>query len=167
MKTSTTALVAILAALAFWGCDDGTGPEPGSGTLVGTWLSTGYDVAPGVRDQYRGRDSVVAVFGDDGTWVTLEYPPERLSPFEESGVYELGDSVGPIRAITMLGDPPRTDTIFAGIFRVTGDRLQLEVVQPWQYTPPTVEGGFGSTLDDGAQTGVYWIQVFERQDPRN
>lgn len=160
MKTSTTVLFAVLAVLYFAGCDDGTGPEPESGTLVGTWLSTGGDVAPGMG----ARDSVVAVFGDDGTWMTLEYPPERLSPFEESGVYELGDSVGPIRSITLLGDPPGTDTIFAGIFRVTADRLQLEVVRPWQYTSPTVEGGFGSTLADGVPTGSYWIQIFQRRE---
>ena len=158
MKTSTAALFVILALLV-WGCDDGTGPEPGSDTLVGTWLSAGGDVAPGMG----ARDSVVAVFGDDGTWVTLEYPPEQLWPYEESGVYELGDSVGPIRAITMLGDPPRTDTVLAGIFRVTGDRLQLEVVHPGQYTPPTVAAGFGSTVDDDVETGPYWIQIYRRE----
>lgn len=159
MNRAAAGMLALLT-LASWACDDGTGVEPETGLLVGTWLSAGNDVAPAMG----ARDSVVAEFGEDGTWGTFEYPPERLSPFAESGVYELGDSVGSIRSITLLGHPSRTDTIFAGIFRVAGDRLQLEIVRPGQYTPATPADGFGSTLDDGVETGAYWIQIFERTE---
>ena len=55
MRTLRQVAFIIVAALTLSGCDDGTGPDSGSGTLVGTWLSAGYDLAPGVRAQFTGR----------------------------------------------------------------------------------------------------------------
>lgn len=58
-----------------------------------------------------------------------------------------------------------------GIVRVTGDRMQYEVIPvdpPVVYgqglTPATVAGGFGSTTTDGVATGPYWIQSYERRE---
>ena len=52
-------------------------------------------------------------------------------------------------------------------FQVDGDRLQLEWVEQWGYghfTPPTVEGGFGSTVDAGFRTGAHWVQIYRRRE---
>lgn len=166
MKMSTTVWFVVLTGLAFGACDDGTGPESGSGTLVGTWISVAYDLAPGTRAQSGGRESVVTTFAADSTWETFEYSPTRSLPYRSAGIYEVEDGTGAVRAITLRAEPPETEIVKAGIFEVTGDRLQIEVVRPWDFIPATVEGGFGSTLTlaDSVGTGAYWIQIYERRE---
>lgn len=147
-------------------CDDATEPVPGPEALVGSWVSAGGDVAPGLRP---GRDSILAEFGEDGTWRTRRY--KGTSYLEYAGLYEVGEADGPIYPITVVFEyevqgEPLVDTLAVGIFRIEGDRLQLEWVAQWyaEMTPPTVEGGFGSTVDDGFETGAYWIQIYRRRE---
>lgn len=159
-RMMSLALFALAAAL--WACDDdGTGVE-GPDALVGTWISAGAAVAPALREE-ADRDSVWVAFTDDGTLTYIEYTGDL--DYDRSGIYEVGEADGPIYPITFLAEPPATDTMARGIFRVDGDRLQLEVVFRWRpLIPATVERGFGSTLDEGVELGPYWIQVFERRE---
>jgi hypothetical protein len=152
--------IGLALVVGVWACEDGTGVD-GPDALVGSWISAGGDVAPALRAGPWARDSVFAAFGEDGTLTYVEY--DGSVAVDRSGLYEIGQGDG-VFPITFLATPPATDTTARGIVRVEGDRLQLEVVEPGAYMPPTVEDGFGSTLDEGVELGPWWIQIFERRE---
>ena len=160
MHRSFIAILLILAAAALWACDNGTGVDSDPDAILGSWISAGNDVAPGLQH----RDSILTEFDSAGTWISIEYTGEY--GLDRAGVYQLGEGDGPVYPITILAEPPSEDTLGQGIYRVDGDRLQLEVAFRWMYggdlVPPTVESGFGSTLADSVETGPYWIQIYER-----
>lgn len=167
MNRNTARTLIVLLAVAVAACDDATEPVPeGPEALVGSWISAGADVAPGLRP---ARDSILAEFGEDGTWMARYYSGTGYQEYD--GLYEAGEADGPIYPITVVFEyevqgQPSVDTIAVGIFRVDGDRLQLEWAAVWNgdMTPPTVEGGFGSTVEDGFETGAYWIQIYRRRE---
>ena len=154
------ALAILVPLFVLAACGDASGPEAsGPDALVGSWVSAGADVAPGLRPAW---DSILAAFGEDGAWAGRYYAGSVH--LDRTGTYEVGEGDGPIYSITVF--PPWEDTIARGIFRVEGDRLQLEWVAHWyaDMTPPTVAGGFGSTVEDGFPTGAYWIQIYRRRE---
>ncbi len=168
MKWHATFAMIVLLAVAGSACDDGTEPVPGPEALVGSWVSAGGDVAPGLRP---ARDSILATFGDDGSWTAHYY--SGTSATDHAYTYEVGEADGPIYPITVVSEydvqgQPVVDTMAVGIFRVDGDRLQLEWSAVWarnsEMTPATVAGGFGSTMADGFPTGATWIQIYRRRE---
>lgn len=167
MNRNTARTLIVLLAVAVAACDDATEPVPeGPEALVGSWISAGGDVAPGLRP---GRDSILAESGEDGGWTARYY--SGTSHVVHAYAYEVGEADGPIYPITVVSEyevqgEPSVDTMAVGIFRVDGDRLQLEWAAVWNghMTPPTVEGGFGSTVDEGFRTGAYWIQIYRRRE---
>jgi hypothetical protein len=155
-----TVLLAVLA-LGVATCDSGTDVQADPGAVVGTWISAGDALAPYYRIQLE-RDSIITTFTEDGVWTSTQYIASYA--FGDTGVYEIDEGDGPIFGFTVLAEPPATDTLGRGIFRVVGDTMQLEMVGPGQLTPPTVAGGFGSTERDGVEGGPYWVQVYLRRE---
>lgn len=166
MKQDTTIALIVLLVAAVASCSDATEAVPGPEALVGSWISAGGDVAPGLRSR---RDSILVEFGEDGSWTAQYF--SGTSSTDYAYQYEVGEADGPIYPITVVaeygvGPQSYPDTLAVGIFRVDGDRLQLEWAADWngEMTPPTVEGGFGSTVDEGFSTGAYWIQIYRRRE---
>jgi hypothetical protein len=158
----------LLAALIIGGCkkdDDVTAPTPTNDPVVGTWLSSGANVAVGLRTALKVK-SVTAVFGADSTVSTQSTDSSNVVTSYTGGVYHLGAAADTtIRAISIsYASPAITQT---GIVQVVGSTLKLEVVQTTPQltgvTPATVAGGFGSTKYNGIALGVTYVQTYIKQ----
>lgn len=137
--------------------------------LVGTWLSEGANVAPGLV-QLFGTTRVDATFEANGTYEVLEL---RGAEDEEdySGTYEVevsdfeDENGNPIYTITLnqaLPTPLTSQGIYA--FGNDGESLRYEVIQTQPeiqgFTPATAEAGFGSTAFNGTPLAATWIQQY-------
>lgn len=159
----------VLAVFGLTACDEETtGTEDEVDELVGTWVSKGSDVAPGLA-QLLLVDSIYATFNEDGTYLVLNYANGSDQPGELTGTYVAGDQPeGEIRSILLNQANPALTS--EGIFQVSGSTMQYEVVQTEPdigALAPTVEGGFGSTVVQGTATGAYWIQNYDRVPDTN
>ena len=167
---------AILAAVVVMGfgvaaCDEeSTGPDNDQDEIVGTWVSAGADVAPGLAASPFFTDSIIATFNENETYTVLQYYNGNAQPITLTGTYEVGTQPeGQIRAITANQTTPSAVTS-EGIFQVSGsgNTMQYEVIQVEPalqgVNAPTVEGGFGSTTVNGVETDGYWTQSYDRRD---
>lgn len=164
MKTRKYVAMAAIAALFAVGCssdDDGGSeplPDPNYDVIVGKWRSP---VPAPILASFV--DSIHAEFNNNQTYLVKSFKDGAIT--ELTGTYETEDGVGDIRNITLQQGAPTTLTS-VGIFRVSGNDLTYEVAQtePAQagVTPPTAEGGFGST-SDGA-FGDMNIQHYKKMD---
>ena len=155
-------IVSILSAMACKADDtkgDDTAGDTNTDTLVGTWVSTGADLAPLFVD-YTDYVAIYATFNDDGTYaVEGAYEASASDTFSGTYVVDLGTDP---HGITLSQASPSTVTS-QGIWAVDGDTLTYEVLQTQPdttgCTPPTAAGGFGSTdcsyLDPGDNTQIY------------
>ena len=166
MKKKALLATLVLAVFGLAACEEETtGVDDEVDEIVGTWVSKGSDVAPGLV-QLLNVDSIYATFNDDQTYTVLQYSGGNTSPTAElAGTYVVGDQPeGEIRSITLTQTDPQSLTA-EGIFQVSGNTMQYEVVQTQPdigAVAPTVEGGFGSTLVGGNPTGTYWVQNYDR-----
>lgn len=161
----------VLAAFGMAACGDEDPTDIGSDDdeIVGTWFSGGDDVALGLQLLF-GTDSIFATFNDDGTYTVLEYRTvEGVEDTEDyDGTYQTGaEADGQIRSIMLNQATPYTATA-RGIFQVSGngDGMTYEVIQTEPSsgaTPPTVEGGFGSTVANDQETDLF-VQQYVRRD---
>lgn len=162
MKKRTIAAMLALSVFGLAACDDEdpVGVIDDTDEIVGTWISQGDDVAPGFTP--FATDSIIAIFDEDDTYEVRQYYGGSAQPVELSGTYTMGDQdEGDIRGITLTQTNPQSLTA-QGIFQVSGSTMQYEVLDVSQGTPPTVEGGFGSSVVGGQQTGDTWIQNYVR-----
>ena len=133
--------------------------------LVGSWISEGDDIAPGLAAEPFLNVRIDATFNSDNTY-DVESEDQNGSVITFEGTWEAGEANAEgIRAITLNQSVP-SELTSSGIFRVSGDRLEYEVIQEGLtgVEPATVEGGFGSTLVGGQETGGYWKQNYDRVD---
>ena len=163
------AVILLLAALIGGGCkkdDTVTTPTTATGPIVGTWLSTGANVAYGLRTALKVK-SVTVVFNADSTVTTQSTDSSNVVTSYTGGVYHLGTAAADtsIRTIGITYASPAISQ--SGIVQVVGTALKLEVVQT---TPQltgvvaaTVAGGFGSTKYNGVALGVTYIQTYVKQ----
>lgn len=164
-----TAVVLAVFGLAACGEEDPTDVVGDEDEIVGTWFSGGEDVAPGLTLLF-GTDSIFATFNDDGTYFVLEHRTVEDQPDTEEyeGTYAVGtEAEGEIRSITLSQTSPYT-AIAEGIFQVSGNgnAMTYEVIQTSPATgatPPTVEGGFGSTVANDQETDLF-VQQYVRRD---
>lgn len=166
-----TTLFAALALLTFGvaACgddEDPTGPGEEQDEIVGTWVSTGADLAPGLAAAPFNADSIIATFNENGTYAVVQWSAGAAINF--AGTYTLGTQAeGQIRAITANQTAP-TSVTSQGIFQVTGATMRYEIIQVEPaiqgVTAPTVAGGFGSTAVNGTPTGAYWVQNYDRRN---
>ena len=137
--------------------------------LVGTWLSTGDNIAPLLQVIFQDQiDSIYATFGDDQTYLVHQVQLDG-SVITYSGVYSAAaSSVGNIWTIQIEQSVPLSATV-EGIYEIDltqdPDFMQYEVVQTsgTPNTPPTPEGGFGST--NGGAFGMDNVQKYIRLLP--
>jgi len=170
MSRKTILAALVLAMFGMTACDDEetTGPGNTQDEIVGTWVSAGADVAPGLAGAPFNTDSIIATFNDDNTYVVDSYSGTTVVNF--TGTYQIGPQAeGQIRAITLNQSTP-TSLTSEGIFQVSGSgaTMQYEVIQTSPalqgFTAPTVAGGFGSTAFNGTPLGATWIQNYDRRN---
>lgn len=142
--------------------DDGTGPQQDE--IVGTWVSAGANVAPGLK-ALAGIDSVIAVFNVNQTYTVRQYSSTLGSLPNLSGTWAASTGArGSIRSITLTQTAP-TGLTAEGIFQVAGNTMRYEVIQTTPFVgaqAPTITGGFGSSVQQGQRTNI-WIQNYVRR----
>ncbi|MBL1213214.1 MAG: carboxypeptidase regulatory-like domain-containing protein [Ignavibacteriae bacterium] len=119
--------------------------------IVGTWLSTGTNIAPLLQQLFaNGIDSIFATFQTNQVYEVRQVQTDG-SVIAYVGTYTVQkSSVGNIYTITIGQTSPSVATV-EGIYEVdrtqTPQFLKYEVVQtePPAGTPATPEAGFGST----------------------
>jgi hypothetical protein len=119
--------------------------------IVGTWLSTGTNIAPLLQSVFsNGIDSIYATFKSNQIYEVRQVQTDG-SELAYVGTYTVQkSSVGNIYTITIGQTSPTVATI-EGIYEVdrtqTPDFMKYEVVQtqPQLGTPATPADGFGST----------------------
>jgi len=156
------------------GGDDGgsqTGGDLSTGmpsTVVGTWLSTGTNVAKGLAGPPFSVKSITGVFKADQTYaVTSTDSTGKMST--SAGTWTSVPSPVPgIFNLTQMQTQPSSATAQA-IYKIDDTAnppvLTLEGVQTMPSlgaTPPTAQGGFGSTVVSGKMTSD-WVQTYVRQ----
>lgn len=166
MKNRTITAMLVLSVFGLAACDDEDPVDVGTDTdeIVGTWVSQGDDVAPGLVS-LGSVDSIFATFNEDQTYEVTTYAGGSDQPQDVSGTYVTdpeGDG-GEVRAISLDQSAPALTA--QGIFQVDGNSMQYEVIQTTPdigAIPPTAEAGFGSTVVGGQTTGETWIQNYVR-----
>jgi len=163
MKKLLAFLMVLPLALFTLGCDSvdddlGTGDDPTA--LHGTWISQGDNVAPGLANLgFNTEVGITATFTAEGTYVVNSQFGNF--PIVQEGTYSTqASTVGDIRTITLEQTIPGALTA-QGIYEVRNGTMTYEVVDITQGTPPTPQGGFGSTVAGDDPAG-YWTQVFVR-----
>jgi hypothetical protein len=165
MKRIPLLFTLALAAGALMACsgDNGTEPEPDD-ELVGTWVSQGTDIAPGLAATLKTK-RIDATFNKNNTYTVLATDSAN-AVVTFTGTWTATGTEGAIRAIT-LGQSAPTTLTSEGIFQVVGTRLTYEVIQTSPpitgFTAPTVAEGFGSTKYNGIALGATWTQRFSKQ----
>lgn len=158
-----------LAAITFSSCkksEDNTTYNPAKDGIVGEWYSAGSDVAY-ILNHYFGIDSIYVKFNEDQTYIVKSFVDGTPSTPLTGTYTQTKPTTGTIWEIVLEQGAPTTLTS-EGIFEIdaTADpyTMQYEVAQtsPVQagVTPPTVEGGFGST--SGGAYGTTNIQKYKR-----
>ena len=167
MKKYLLLIAAISLMFAGIACDSSStdANDVDEDPLFGVWVSEGENVAPGLAGPPFNNVRIEAQFNDDNTYFVESTDAEGAN-VQFTGTYQTTEpnSEG-IRGITLNQSTPAA-LVSSGIFRVEGDTMQYEVIQEGLtgVEPPTVEGGFGSTLVGGDPTGPFWIQSYVRVD---
>lgn len=161
-------IILMVAGLAFLGyaCGSSTSNDDIDPVdpIVGDWISEGDNVAQGLQDLVN-TESITASFSEDNSYVVVSVD-ESGSEVTFTGTYETGEETSSgIRSIRLEQAQP-VSVVSEGIFEIDGNTMTYEVIQTDPdigATAPTVEGGFGSTVIGGQETGSYWVQTFVRQ----
>ena len=129
-------------------------------SLVGSWRSEGDNVAPLL--QASGVAWVDATFNANGSYTT-QVGDTAGKNYNLAGSYTVDTSTLPGTIIATQTSP--FSATAEGIWEVDGNTLTYEVAQTSPdngFTPPTPDGGFGSTKGTNVEEGVN-IQKYVRQ----
>lgn len=140
----------------------------GNVSVVGTWVSTGANLAKGFTTPPFSYKSISGQFNADLTYVVTGTDSNgktsmlsgtwQSSPSSVAGIYDFTQNQTSPSAATAKG-------IYKIDATVTPPLLTLEGVQTMPSlgaSPPTAQQGFGSTTVNGQKTSD-WIQKYERQ----
>lgn len=159
-----SALLVLGAAACGDDDDDGTGPSQ-QHELVGTWVSTGANIAPGLVAGFKIKN-IVATFNANNTYTVVSTDSANATVTYTGTWSAPSGTNGTVRAVTLNQSSP-TQLTSTGIFRVSGSNLTYEVIQTTPaiqgFAAPTVAGGFGSTSYNGVALGAVWTQRFVKQ----
>jgi hypothetical protein len=139
---------------------------PTTEPMVGTWLSDGANVAPGLAATLKTK-SITATFNSNNTYTVVATDSSNASVTYSGTFTTAKNNNTSIRNITLNQTVPASVTS-TGIYRVTAKGvLSYEVIQTTPaingFTAPTAAGGFGSTAYNGVPLGKTWIQLFIKQ----
>lgn len=156
-------LLVIGGSILFTSCkDDETATDPvvQKDPIVGTWISTGTNIAPLLNTIYAsvgGIDTIYATFNESNTYVVKQVNKNKTS-LTYQGTYTLTkSSSGDIHKISIVQTVPAAATN-EGIYQITStvspNTMKYEVVITSVGTnvPPTPEKGFGSTNNGALST---------------
>ncbi|MBU1095744.1 MAG: hypothetical protein CVV23_03440 [Ignavibacteriae bacterium HGW-Ignavibacteriae-2] len=163
MKKLLSLLLILLLAVSFAACSDDddntTEPEVKVDAWIGTWLSTGTDVAP-LLSTYFNYDSVRVEMKEDNT-ITLNTHIKNASWSTLPGVYSVTKSTsGDVHTIKINYTAFEQEGIVQ-IISGTPDQMKLEVIQTvpsTSFVARTPATGFGSD----AQLGTSNIQIYKK-----
>jgi hypothetical protein len=155
------AAIALSAACA---SDNGLAPSRHD-EIVGTWISTGSDVALGLSAAMRTA-AVKATFSADSSY-RIELIDSTHATVIFAGTWSVSGTPQSIRSITLTQIAPAA-AVEQGVFQVNGARLTFEVVPIQSSNAPltaaTIAGGFGSTTSQDGAVSSQWIQRFWNAD---
>lgn len=157
--------------MAAAGCGDATGggmtgtkQEP----IVGTWMSSGADLAPLLAGAPFNYVEITATFNADGSYHVVGIDASNKETDFDGTYMATPTSVAGIDDIDLSQSAPtavQSQGIFSVDTSVTPNRMKYEVVQTQPtngLTPPTAQAGFGSTVFNGKQIATL-IQNYSRQ----
>ncbi len=128
--------------------------------ITGTWLSEGDDISDLLAA--GGFVKITATFKGDGTYTT-DATDSRGTTYNLAGTYTVDTTTLPGTLVANQTTP--TAVTAEGIWQVNGDTLLYEVAQTSPdkgFTPPTPQGGFGSTTGPNVEPGIN-VQTYKRQ----
>jgi hypothetical protein len=162
-----TAVLLIVPVLLVAGCggDDNNPTGTTADPIVGTWVSEGTNVAPGLVATFKTK-KITATFNKDQTYDVVAVDSSDVSVTYQGTYTGSANSGTDIRSIALDQNVPSAVTS-EGIYQVAGTTLTYEVIQVQPallgFTPPVASEGFGSTKYNGTPLGVIWIQTFVKQ----
>jgi len=137
--------------------------------IVGTWISTGSNVAPLLNTIFAsvgGVDSIYATFNSNNTYVVKQVNKNKTSLTYE-GTYALTKSTNTdIHKISIVQTKPSAASN-EGIYQINTSvkpntmKYEVVLISGTQNTAPTPEKGFGST-NNGA-FGTTNVQVYVKK----
>ncbi|QOJ27344.1 MAG: hypothetical protein HRU80_00100 [Ignavibacteriales bacterium] len=138
-------------------------PVPASEPIVGSWLSEGDFVAPGLKATLKTK-SITATFNANNTYTVVATDSANVA-VTYTGTFTTTAASGTTIRNIVLNQTTPTSVTSTGIYQVTAKGvLTYEVVQTTPAIPgfgaPTVSGGFGSTSYNSFPLGATWIQKF-------
>lgn len=149
---------AVAAFAAACSSDSAMAPNH-SDEIVGTWISTGSDVAVGLTSTMRSA-MVKATFNADSTY-RIELTDSTYGITTFTGTWSASGSPRSARTITLRQVSPANGN-GEGMFQVNGARLTFEVgpITAQGFGSDPVANGFGSsTAQDGSSSSL-WVQRF-------
>ncbi len=166
MKRILLAFVLAPLAAACGTATDGGNVNAQSSPLVGSWLSSGADVAPLLAGAPFNYVRITAQFNDDQTYVVTGTDKDnKVTTFTGTYSDTLSDQTN-LYSITVNQTEPSVTTA-VGIYSIDSStgKLRYEVVQTQPTNglqPPTADAGFGSTVYNGMKIDTL-IQTFIKQ----
>ncbi len=137
---------------------------PTTEPLVGTWLSDGANVAPGLRSVSKTK-KIDATFNTNGTYRVVSTDSSNVTVTFEGTFSTQAVANTSIRTITLNQTVPSTLTS-TGIYRVNTAGMWYEVIQTTPaitgFTAATAALGFGSTKYNNVALGATWIQKYTK-----
>lgn len=165
-------LLVIAGSVFFTSCKDDettTDPVVQKDPIIGTWISTGTNVAPLLNTIFAavgGIDTVYATFNENNSYIVKQVNKNKTSLTYE-GTYSLTKSAsGTIHKISIVQSKPSAATN-EGIYQIvstsTPNTMKYEVVlmSGTQNVAPTPEKGFGST--NGGAFGTTNVQNYVKK----
>jgi len=132
--------------------------------IIGQWISAGANVAPLLIN--AGVDSIYANFKGDNTYLVESFTTDGSKTTLTGTFTQTKSGTGNIYTITTNQGSP-TPLVSEGIFEVMSEgivTMKYEIAQTDPIlpgvTPPTVDGGFGST--SGGALGMINVQTYVR-----
>ena len=165
--TLAAGCVGMLLAGCGTAVDSGGGPTQ-ENAIIGSWLSTGADVAPLLAGAPFNNTKITATFNNDGTYsvVSIDTSNKEL---DYAGTYQIMQSgtgnIVQIRCSQVMPSTAQAEGMYQIDTTQTPARMQYEVVQTQPtngLTPPEPDKGFGSTVYNGSQISTL-IQKYSRQ----
>jgi hypothetical protein len=172
-------LVLIAGTMLVTSCksdDSSTGPETAVDPIVGTWLSTGTNLAYGLSVAPLNVRSITATFRADKTYSVVQTDVNNVTT-TLTGTYTSTASTS-TDALTTYGTQGKTiynivanqsspaAVTATGIYAINGTAMSYEVIQTTPaingVSAPTAAGGFGSTTIAGTKYAIY-VQKYVKQ----